>query len=160
MDNSFEKPSIEEPGKLSEEEKKEELTSVEKPAIEEGTEKKTPKPEEVADIEKRRQEELNKIDKQTGEKISDAPANTFHREKQQIVKTWIKLREENAKLTNDDFLDKLVDSGLVYDFNSLPSDVKEMLWDGKYKDALSDFAIETYEDRINSKYDAEIKALK
>ena len=162
MANSFEKPPIEEPGKLPEEEKKEELTSVEKPAIE--------KP----DLETRRQQELDAywdaVLKQIPSEYKEAEKQRQEERNQQLKDEYnasIKVIDKYESLSEKEFhkwidtpeyrdLFEIMDRGIMKPMGVL---FKDGEFSVKGKDWLLDYYENSLEDTpigINAKYDAEL----
>lgn len=95
-----------------------------------------------ADIERRRQEELDAKDKQSGKFKKDL--DVYIIEKRRIIDEFIKNKGENLESIDG--------------WNDLRGDIQELLFEGKFDEAKAKVP-QTYEEKINAKYDAELADL-
>jgi len=109
-----------------------------------------------ADIERRRREELNKVDKQSGQLLKEAAPSQNVIQQRKGINAFINAAKGlNIDKDYNKIGEQLIGNNL---FTSLPINIQELLWEGKIQEALEKVG-QTYEDRINAKYDAELAAL-
>jgi N12 class adenine-specific DNA methylase len=112
-----------------------------------------------ADIEKRRQEELNAVDKQSGEKRREAKPSQLAKQEQEALEKGIAIlkrigySQENQRIPDDASIE-LEESG----FNNLSTELRNLVLKGDIEGARAK-VWKTYEQDVNAKYDAELKAL-
>lgn len=106
-----------------------------------------------ADIERRRQEELNAKDPQSGKFKKNLDSNSDIIEKRRIIDEFIKNRSENLNEREWGWLES------IEGWRNLRGDIQELLFEGKYDEAKAKVPPQTYEERVNAKYDAELAAL-
>ena len=109
-----------------------------------------------ADIERRRREELNKVDKQSGQLLKEAAPSQNVIQQRKGINAFINAAKGlNIDKDYNKIGEQLIGNNL---FTSLPINIQELLWEGKIQEALEKVG-QTYEDRINAKYDTELDAL-
>jgi hypothetical protein len=116
------------------------------------TEPQAPVAEEAkGDIEARRKEELNEVDPQSGELLKENSISQRVLKEREGVNNFI---DATKGLDLDKDIDK-ISKKLIGDrsYSELPSDIQELLWEGKTEEALEKIG-KTYEEEVNAKYDA------
>ena len=102
-------------------------------------------------IENRRQEALNKKDPQSGELLKENSISKQVLKEREGVNSFINA----SKGLNIDVDDIKIAAKLDNSFTSLPSNIQQLLWEGKTEEALKEIG-KTYEEEINDKYDIEL----